>query len=167
MKINFVLSSTSLVLAGFLMAGCSKQEDTSTPAASQSQPPTATPAVVDNAQKTADSVAGAAQDEAGKAKTAVTEAVKPAEEVKPPAPGAGGAGGATQVQAVLRQAKVLYSEKKYTEAAAALGQLSNVTLSADEQKMVEQMKTQIQNALASQTASEGASAVGGLLNKKK
>src|SRR5688572_18770969 len=176
-----ILTGVSVILSG-----CSKQEAPA-PATTANQPSPAVNESIDAARKSAENAAAEVQKQAGQIKesadAAVADAQKEAEKIKeealkrtevtppavpavatPPAPGAGAAtAGQSQAMAVLAQAKTLYTEKKYPEALAALGGLSNVTLTAEEQNMVNQLKTQISNALAAQGANEGLKSVGGLL----
>ena len=174
-----------------ILSGCSKQEPPA-PATTGNQPSSTLSDSVDAAKKSAQDAAAEAQKQAGQIKesadAAVADAKKEAERIReetlkrtevttpavpavptPPAPGAGTAtaGNQSQVTAVLAQAKTLYTEKKYPEALAALGGLQNVTLTAEEQNMVNQLKTQISNALAAQGANEGLKSVGGLLQPKQ
>ena len=182
-----------LASASVIFSGCSKQEEpapaTSNTAATQPSPTVSES--IDAAKKSAQDAAAEVQKQAGQIKesadAAAADAKKEAEKMKeaaakasevtppalpavstPPAPVAGTAtaGNQSQVTAVLAQAKTLYTEKKYPEALAALGGLQNVTLTAEEQNMVNQLKTQISNALAAQGANEGLKSVGGLLQPK-
>ncbi len=148
--------SIAMCCAGLLLAACAKQEEAPTASQSSSPAPSAT--------ATPSAEIKAAVD------TAASTAAKATEEVKaPPAPTppAANTAGTSQLQTILAQAKQQFTEKKYNEALATLSQLSNVSLAAEEQKMVDQLKGQIQSALASQTASEGAKSLGNLLDTKK
>ena len=181
-----------LASASVIFSGCSKQE-APTPATSTAatQPSPTVGESIDAAKKSAQDAAAEVRKQTAQikesAEAAAADAKKEAEKIKeealkrtevtppavpavptPPAPGAGTATpGQSQVMTVLAQAKTLYTEKKYPEALAALGGLQNVTLTAEEQNMVNQLKTQISNALAAQGANEGLKSVGGLLQPKQ
>jgi hypothetical protein len=153
MNTNLSVSLGSCVLA-VLLTACSKPADTA-PAVSSTPPPAAAPAASTTPTKSSVDV---------QAEQSVTQVVK-----TPPVPETPVATtpASPQLQATLDRAKTLFNEKKYPEALATLAELSNVSLSAEQQRMVDSLKTQVQNAMASQTANEGLKAVGGLLNQKK
>lgn len=182
MKMNAVL--LALLSASVFLNGCSKKEESAPPAASQTpaapaaanlekavtatadKAAAAVDSAVSGAQKAAANVAAEAQKQAVEVQATavppVTQVVKtPAAAPAPPAPPA-----QTAVQNILDRTKNLLNEKKYPEALAALGELSSVNLTSEQQKLVEQLKAQIQNAMTQQTANDGLKAVGGLLNKK-
>jgi hypothetical protein len=102
---------------------------------------------------------------AAKDATQAVESIKPAEVIPAPTPPA--VPNQANLQNVLDQAKNLLAEKKYPEALAALAQLSNVSLSAEQQRLVEQLRAQIQSAMTSEAANEGLKSVGGLLKGNK
>lgn len=72
-----------------------------------------------------------------------------------------------QAQTLIDRAKSLYGEKKYQDALTSLAGLANVQLTPDQQKVVDSLKTQIQSALAKNTATDAGSALGGVLGEKK
>ena len=192
MKKLSLFNVTILASASVIFSACSKQE-APTPATSTAatQPSPTVSESIDAAKKSAQDAAAEVRKQTAQikesAEAAAADAKKEAEKIKeealkrtevtppavpavptPPAPGAGTATpGQSQVMTVLAQAKTLYTEKKYPEALAALGGFQNVTLTAEEQNMVNQLKTQISNALAAQGANEGLKSVGGLLQPKQ
>ena len=164
MKLFLSVSIASTVL----FAGCSKQEDTTAPDTTPA-PPSASS--VETSQKSATAAAAELQAQATNLQaaaqattTSVANAVETAvrtPEITPPAIADAPAPG--PAQSVFDQVKTLMSQKRYAEALAALTQLRTADLSAEQQRVVEQLRTQIQNAIASQTANEGMKSVGGLL----
>ena len=177
-------SHVAISLGAFLfLSGCSKQEPAPAPATSANQPSKAVSEAVEAAQKGAETAVAEVKKQAGEIKDAAQAAVADAKkeiqtikapEVTPPSAPATPAGATTtspsqsqQVMAVLEQAKGLYNEKKYPEALTTLTGLSNVSLTAEQQNMFNQLKTQISNAMASQAGHEGLKSVGGLLQQNK
>jgi hypothetical protein len=57
------------------------------------------------------------------------------------------AAGAASTQGLLDKARSLIADQKYQEAQTVLNQLAGMTLSPDQQKLVTELETQVQNAL--------------------
>jgi hypothetical protein len=74
--------------------------------------------------------------------------------------------GEQQTQGLIDRAKAYIADKKYQEALASLNQLASTKLTADQQKVVDGLKAQIQSALT-KAAIPDASALGGDLGGKK
>ena len=189
-KISLKHAAALTMGASVFLSGCSKQEAPApaTSATTANQPSATVNESIDAARKSAEDATAEAQKQAAQIKAsadaAVADSKKEAEKLKeasvttttevtpPPVPAApapatpAATTGQSQAMTVLTQAKTLYTEKKYPEALAALGGLQNVSLTAEEQTMVNQLKTQISNALAAQGANEGLKSVGGLLQPK-
>ena len=128
-------------------AGCSKNESV-TPTADDANK--AAEAAKTEAAKAAD----AAKAEAAKvADAARAEAAKAADKAK--------------AQEVIDKAKSLVGENKYQDALNTLQGLAGMKLTDEQQKLVDSLKKQIQDALAEKTASEAKSAAGDLLGGKK
>jgi hypothetical protein len=152
MKIHLIYRAV-IVSLPFLLSACSKQEEQSAPAVTQK--PAAEKAVADVVKETKDS----AQATVNQASKEVDKAVDTVKNAAPPAPGS------TTFQTWYEKVKGLVADQKYTEAAAALTELP-ASLTPEQQKMVDQLKAQVQQALSKQSADQGLKAVGGLLNKK-
>jgi hypothetical protein len=73
----------------------------------------------------------------------------------------------SKADGLIKQAKDLVDAKKYTDASNILQQLAALKLTPDQQKLVDNLKTAIKDAMAKQATSEGAKAVGDLFGGKK
>jgi len=111
------------------------------------------------AAKTAD----AANAEAAKtADAAKAQAVKTADAAKVEGVKAADA---SKTQGLIDKVKSLIAENKFTDASSVLEQLSGQSLSADQAKLVDSLKEQIQKALTAKAADNAGTAVGNLLKK--
>lgn len=141
MRIKSAIAGIVICVAAAAVSGCKKEEPASgAPKADQGTAPDAA-AVVDGAKTAAKEVT----DQSAAQVKAVGQ----------------------QAQGLIDQAKTYVSEKKYQEAMNSLSQLTNIQLTADQQKMVDDLKAQIQSALAKATTADPASALGGALGGKK
>jgi hypothetical protein len=64
-----------------------------------------------------------------------------------------------QVQELIDKTKSLVAEKKYTEALSSLGDLSKMKLTPQQQTWMDEIKAQIQKAMASQAAPDATKTV--------
>ncbi len=148
MKIKPLVTGIVLCSLVVLVSGCKKEESAPeaqiTPQANTPTAPDLTK-VADTAKATASQVA---TQVAGQA-TAQAQAAE------------------RQAQGVIDRAKSFVAEKKYQDALTSLNQLANLKLTPEQQKLVDDLKAQIQSALAKATASDAASALGGALGGKK
>lgn len=78
---------------------------------------------------------------------------------------AGAEKAADQIDSIIAKTKALIDSGKFEDALNALNGLAGMTLSEEQQKMVDSLKQQIQKALAGKATESGASAVGNLLGK--
>jgi len=138
MKTMKVLSTAAGVIAGLVLLGaCSKQE--APPPADQGTKPLGTAA--SDLQKTVEKAAE-------QAKTAAQATATDAQKLAADAAAAAQA----KAQDVIGQAKSLVDSGKYTEAMSLLQQkLVGLKLTPEQQKLVDDLKAQVQKALGSAT----------------
>lgn len=133
-----------------ILAGCSKEEAPPPPATPEA--PKATQSLPADAAKAVDTVKDTAKQAADQATAQVPAVQKQAQD---------------QAQGLIDRAKSLVADQKYQDALTSLGQLSNLKLTDDQQKIVADLKAKIQAALAKVTGTDPAAALGGALGGKK
>jgi hypothetical protein len=165
MKIRYAMLGVAAGAVLILAIGCSKEEPPAgeTPkamnpapsgaqkAAAEAAP--AAPAPAEPAPPAAATIAVPAVPAA--ATQAMTEAAAAPSEMS------------AQAQGLIDKAKGLVSNEKYQEALNSLQQLTNMKLTPEQQKMVDDLKAQIQTALAKAAGTNAASALGNILGGKK
>ena len=138
---------TFLAAATLIVVGCKKE----TPVEKAvSETKEAAGSVVDAAKNLAGNAADAVKDAAEKAKEAGQKAVAAATD---------------KAQELIDKAKSLVSEGKYQDALTTLNGLSSLSLSESQQKAVDSLKSQIQEAISKKTLTDGANAMGDMLKK--
>lgn len=164
MKLNSPLLAVSLLSVAALCA-CGKNEPT-TPAVVEAAPAVKTevPKAVEPAAPVAP-VAPAAPPEAPKIVAAPPVVEEPKAVVAPVAPEVVKPAVDTTIQDMIASARSLVAEKKYVEASTVVQQLGNKALNTDQTALVESLKLQIKNAMATQATEKAAGAIGNLLKK--
>jgi hypothetical protein len=168
-KVTYAIMGLTAGAALLFTAGCSKPEqpagdtsNTQTPTAEAAKPamttaPATAPAVEPApAAAAASPLAPAAAGDAQKAADVATDQM-----------GAAVAPTTSQTQALIDKAKGLVTDQKYKDALTVVQQLASVKLTPDQRAMVDGLKAQIQTALAKDTTSDAASALGNALGGKK
>ncbi len=175
MKITYSILGLTAGAAMLLTSGCGNEQQPTgeppkpaSPAASETQPAAETAkAAVEQVKSTA---TAAAEQAATTAKTqteaAVTAVTTQAQEIASQASAAPAAVTA-QAQQLIDKAKGLVSNEKYQEALNVVQQLASMKLTPEQQKLVDDLKPQIQAALAKAAGSNAASALGNILGGKK
>jgi hypothetical protein len=162
-KGTLVLTLATALALG--LAGCSKSEPV-TPTADDANKAAA--ATADAAAKTAE----AAKAEAAKtAEAAKAEAAKAADVAKAEAARVADAAKAdaaktsdnAKTQGLIDKAKSLVAESKFSDASSVVQQLAGLSLTSEQQKLVDGLKEQIQKALAAKATENAAGAAGNLL----
>ena len=143
MKIKLVIAGIAVCAGLAALSACKKEQASSD---TQLQKPTES-----SASEAAKPVDTAKTDTKEVTEQAATQA-KPAEQ---------------QAQGLIDRAKNLVADKKYQDALTSLNQLATSKLTPDQQKLVDDLKAQIQAALGKTTAGDAASALGGALGGKK
>ena len=157
MKIQHLLPILAFAALTAGLVGCEKKES---------------PPVTEGTNKSARTVGDTLKDAAN---TAATEVQKDSEEVKTTAEKTVTDGtkqvesltssATSKAQEYIDQAKAFVDEKKYQDALASLKELGSLSLSPEQQKVVDDLKKTIQTALGTGGATNGATAIQGLLNK--
>ncbi|HLP77558.1 MAG TPA: hypothetical protein VK327_11645 [Candidatus Paceibacterota bacterium] len=159
---RIVVSLAAATLIAFA-SGCEKQTNSTAPEKS------AEPAASTNAIS---GVTAEIKQSAAQAETAVKETTqKVVAEVKQTAETATAAA-ASKVDAVkseftslVDKTKSFINDKRYEDALASLKQLSNLKLTPEQQKTVDDLKAQLQKLMSSQVVTNAASALNNLLKK--
>ena len=156
MKFKAISAGMAACVLAVSLNSCSKSETSTPPEVQKPAQSTTT-----EAQPAASSAAAQAQQAGEQAATMATQAVQQATA----AAAQPAAAATTEAQTLIDKAKSLVNAQKYQDALNTLGQVANMKLSPDQQKVVDDLKAQIQKLMSSQTMSNAVNSVGNLLGK--
>lgn len=142
-------SLLTVTVAGFLiagLAGCSESNKPATPDATTATNAAAAPAA------TAPAAVTAATNAAATATEAATATATSAANAAAPAATNAAAAATSNADGIIAQVKQYIADKKYTDASNALASLSKMVLTPDQQKEVDDLKTQLQQLMAGSAA---------------
>ena len=132
MKTKNAIIAVAACAAVITLAGCSKSNEPTPVGSTPTNAVTATDAV----QATASQTVEAAKDVAGQVVATATNVASSA---------------TTQFNDLVAQAKTYITDKKYTEAMDSLNKLSNLTLTPEQQKTLDDLKAEVTKLMAGST----------------
>ncbi len=171
MKNQFVLSLGAAVVLAF--TGCDSQ-DSATSGSSQTpaESTTSSSTTTDGLKAKADAVATEVKETAQQAATEVKAAAeKTASEVKQSAQNlaANASSGIeklrAEAQTLIEKAQTLVKDKRVNDAMEIVQKLSNMSLSPEQQKALEDLKSQLKSLASNQVVTNAASAINNFLKK--
>ena len=156
MKFKAISASAALCALAVSLIGCNKSqtppptEPTKMPEKTTTQTQPAAPAAAEQAKQTGEQAVTAATQAVQQATTTAAQSA---------------AAATTEAQMLIDKAKNLVNAQKYQDALNTLSQLGNMKLSPEQQKVVDDLKAQIQKLMSNQTVSNAVNSAGNLLGK--
>lgn len=159
MKKQIAIITLSAVAAMFMVTGCEQKSESPSTAGGESAPESK--GVAESVKEAAKPVVEEATKAYEAAKPAVEQAAKDVKEAATTAM----SDATAKANSMIDQAKKLISETKYSEAKDIVSQLTSMKLTPEQEKLVADLKAQIDKAIAALSNTNAASAIGNLLNK--
>jgi hypothetical protein len=161
MKTQNAMITLSAAMAITLLAGCSKPADSNDSSTGEQPTKTTTTSVAEAVTNVVKPIV----DEATKAIESVQPAVSNAVQEVKTAATAVATDATAQANSLIDQAKKFINEAKYSDAANIVNQLSTMKLTPEQEKLVADLKVQLQKAVSSLSGTNAAAAVGNLFKK--
>ena len=148
MKTKTLKNAIGALLVVASLAGCNNKNGNTTKTEAPATPEATEPTMHSPESNTMSAAASQSAELATNTAAAMTEAVSAAK---------------AKVDGLISQAKSFIADKKYDDAVAALNKLSEMTLTPEQQKTVDDLKAQLKKLIAS--GSDAANAAKNLLGK--
>ena len=163
MRIKLVITGVVACATLAAVSGCKKEEPVSSPVDQRTWE-----SVTSQTQKAVVGAASEVKEATETVASGVTQAVPAAASERKPAEAVTLTDAeVAQTQGLIDRAKGHLADKKYQEALDTIKQLAGAKQTPEQQKLVEDLKAQIQSALAKAAGSDAASALGGALGGRK
>jgi len=158
---KIVTTTSSLIVIAFL-AGCGQSTDSNQPSGDGANAPTESQGTTKSVTETVKEAAQPVVDEVNKAVEAAKPAVEEAAKEVKEAANTVVADTTSKANELIAQAKKYISETKYSDATNILNQLSNMKLTPEQEKLVADLKTQVQKAMTALSGTNAASTINNL-----